>query len=1151
MFFCFFLFTRSNVVFFIFFFLFFSFCDSILYFFIYFGRYLVPSVVGVGFGFIYRGITNDLTGIQNIAGSFFALQVFWCLVGTTALDLWNAHRQLAHRQLASGYYSVGPYFCSQVMTDVLMLRILPPVAFSLPFVLLTGKCNTLEEFATFSCILILTSTSFSSICMFIGAFAKSPRTANAFGVLVMIFSLIFGGLLVNRAVAILNSTWYESLYYFAPLSYSYEAMMVQVLQAAAIDFNPQGFNTNVKTDGSVWLANFGLNADNFTFDLVALGCFTMGSLLLTLPTIAVSHGRFLQCCSFLKNQNKKKEDQDRSLINGKQKPRTRLSSNNIAHPLLNGTPSEFFMSSVAENEESGGEQNGNGGNGGNGEFKESASDGTDVFVELRQHHVVTFTDVKCILPNGRCILNQVSGEIDTAVGGVYAIMGPSGAGKTSLLDIIAGRKNTGRYEGHVMVDGVEFTSINTRKNIFGYVMQEETLIPELTVRESLEFSARLRSSDNCVMQCCGTSEARIKASVHQVLIDLKLDTISDTRLGEASGGRRGVSGGERKRVAIGMELIVNPPVLLLDEPTTGLDAASAIMVTSLLHSLVLKRRTVIVCTVHQPRADVFLQFGTVLMLRPLDDTHKKSIYYVGNPENAAEYLLSKGHALPNGMNVADLMLDVVASEFNQNNDLQQKDNERKENKEKKEKKEDKEKNNSEELFLRINKEQEKQQEQKEKTSHSYASPNRNNATMTTTDDDVSNTPTRGLGDTQITPLDENARIPTRGSHSLQLRTRTTPLSSSSSSSSSFMNKSKKCCLFSCPWETWILLRLECVRSIRAPASFLVHVAVATTMGILVGFLYQNMQPDIYGTWNRFLGIFAEVTMFALLGLSAVGTWQDGRIRFLRDRSSGYYGTVPYYLSKFLMDAVTLRIIPVVIFVLISYPIIGFEHQFNSTYVNTEHFINVSNCASGLVQQKGTCITDPLANTSDDKGAWGRSPALMILMLSMTAVTASTISSVVTAISTNGKVSNFATVLVILILIMFSGALVSNADLPWYVSWITWISPFAFSFEALTVGMFQDQCFLFNPTTMRSLFTPGKTGALACVEVPGYIWLLQFGCTPAGHDLNWTSGIPELEGLSQCNYTYGTIMKDIMASVVLLILYSLIALICFLCLKEKR
>ena len=190
-------------------------------------QYVVPSVVGVGFGFIYQGITNDLKGIQNIAGSFFALQVFWCLVGTTALDVWNSQRRVAHRQLTSGYYGIVPYCCSQALTDLLMLRILPPVAFTLPFALLTGQCDNLEDFATFSIILILTSTSFSSMCLLIGAFAKSPRTANALGVLVMIFSLIFGGLLVNRAVAHLKHTWYETLYYWAPLSYSYEAMMVQ------------------------------------------------------------------------------------------------------------------------------------------------------------------------------------------------------------------------------------------------------------------------------------------------------------------------------------------------------------------------------------------------------------------------------------------------------------------------------------------------------------------------------------------------------------------------------------------------------------------------------------------------------------------------------------------------------------------------------------------------------------------------------------------------------------------------------------------------------------------------------------------------------------------------------------------------------------
>ena len=423
-------------------------------------------------------------------------------------------------------------------------------------------------------------------------------------------------------------------------------------------------------------------------------------------------------------------------------------------------------------------------------------------------------------------------------------MGPSGAGKTSMLDIIAGRKNTGRYEGHIMVDGVEYASLKTRKDVFGYVMQEETLVPELTVRESLEFSARLRTT---VSKCCETTtttaaaaaaaatnvltfERRVKMSVEQVLIDLKLDEIANTTLGEATGGRRGISGGERKRVAIGMELVVNPPVLLLDEPTTGLDAASAIQVTSLLHSLVQKRKTLVVCTVHQPRSDVFLQFGTVMVLRPLQGGMKSqnsinadaaittSVYYVGTPANATEFLHSKGHVIPNGMNVADMLLDVVTSESKTTDNSQG-----------------------------------SRQGGKQLTTP----PSTPGRTVRDDDDDPLNDTPRRLSDMQITPMDTEA-----GGGGRSRRGGGASSRSYHRSMSTLRRTRKRWC--SCPWEMWILLQLEFIRYFRAPMTFIVHNIVGLMMGILVGFLYQNMQPDVYGTWNRFLGMFAMVRLLLVV-----------------------------------------------------------------------------------------------------------------------------------------------------------------------------------------------------------------------------------------------------------------------------------------------
>ena len=903
------------------------------------------------------------------------------------------------------------------------------------------------------------------------------------------------------------------------------------------------------------LANFGMNADRFDFDLCMLAVFTVVGYVLALPLLAISHRRICKGRSSGSNggsgeqqlntngandandindandandTNDANDANDASDDDGSAQ-RVRLSSSTMNLPLLSGN------SSTSSEQKTMGQLNGEG------ETK-----------TVHEDHILSFADVNSRVA-GRQILANVHGEINTAEDGVFAILGPSGAGKTSLLDIIAGRKNVGTFSGHISVDGVEFSSIRTRKSIFGYVMQDETLVSDLSVRESLIFSATLR--------LCGTNAQtgcmpNVHSIVRQVLFDLQIDQIADSRIGNIHGDSqtRGISGGERKRVAIGMELVVNPPVLLLDEPTTGLDAAAAITVMSLMHALVQKRKTVVICTIHQPRSDVFHQFGKVMVLRPLSSslgTAKNSLYYVGPPHSALQWLESKGHSLPNsGTNVADLLLDSVVSEFKDTNKCR-----------------------GGAVLSSI------------ETGTGAGMEHDTESAIGSSDGDGENEGNQDNGNTLVTPLDSgssNSNISNNNANNTNNTNSTNstntahdsnradstqaPISTVGGSSNTntdgdpiisllpgaAFQGSRKKCAGHCFWEIFVLVRLEIIKLMRSPTTIMVHVGVAIVMGLVIGFLYENMQPDVYGTWNRFLGIFAEVTMFALLGLSAVGTWQSDRVRFLRERSSGYYGTLSYYVSKFLVDAVALRILPVVLFVLCSYSLVGYEHHFNSTYVNSDRFKNASRCNGGLVKNEGVCTTDPLANTSNDQGEWGRSKYLQMLMLSLTATSASAISSLVSALSTDGKVGNFATVLIILILIMFSGALVSNASMPWYVGWLTYISPFAYTFEAMTIGQFQDQCFLFNPTTMSSLFTPGQSGAIACVEVPGYVWLLQFGCTAAGHNITWNNGIPKLHGLSPCLYTYSTVGNDIIASVLLLGVYTLIAVGLYgFCVRDRR
>lgn len=162
----------------------------------------------------------------------------------------------------------------------------------------------------------------------------------------------------------------------------------------------------------------------------------------------------------------------------------------------------------------------------------------------------------CLKKTPKQILNDVSGIFRP---GMNAIMGPSGGGKSSLLDVLADRKDRRGLQGEILLDGrLQGKDFKYR---VGYVVQDDIVSGNLSVRENLMFSANTRLSPR-------TPVEEKEAIVSEVITQLGLTKCADSIVGNEF--RRGISGGERKRTNIGMELVLSPTVLFLDEPTTGM-----------------------------------------------------------------------------------------------------------------------------------------------------------------------------------------------------------------------------------------------------------------------------------------------------------------------------------------------------------------------------------------------------------------------------------------------------------------------------------------------------------------------------------------------------------------------------------------------------
>lgn len=240
--------------------------------------------------------------------------------------------------------------------------------------------------------------------------------------------------------------------------------------------------------------------------------------------------------------------------------------------------------------------------------------------------------------NTKDILINLSGIMKP---GLNAIMGATGSGKSSFLDVLAARKDPAGLSGEVLINGARQPP--NFKCLSGYVVQDDVVMGTLTVRENFAFSAALRLPSSI-------SDKEKQQKVERLIQELGLSRVADSRVGTQL--IRGISGGERKRTNIGMELIIDPSVLFLDEPTTGLDASTANSVLLLLKRMANHGRTIIL-SIHQPRYSIYRLFDSLTLL-----VNGKQVYH-GPAQRALEYFSDIGYTCEDHNNPADFFLDVI------------------------------------------------------------------------------------------------------------------------------------------------------------------------------------------------------------------------------------------------------------------------------------------------------------------------------------------------------------------------------------------------------------------------------------------------------------------------------------------------------------
>jgi ABC-type multidrug transport system ATPase subunit len=607
-----------------------------------------------------------------------------------------------------------------------------------------------------------------------------------------------------------------------------------------------------------------------------------------------------------------------------------------------------------------------------------------------------FEDVSYNL-KGKQILTNITGAVHP--GELLAIMGASGAGKTSFLDILARKNKRGLISGQSWLNGEKIPDDQFR-NVIGFVDQEDAMLPTLTVHETILDSALLRLPKEM-------SRAAKEQKAEDVERQLGIYHIRHQIIGSEEGGR-GISGGEKRRVGIACELVTSPSILFLDEPTSGLDAYNAFNVVECLVTLVKTYNRTVVFTIHQPRSNIVALFDQLVLL-----AHGRTVYS-GPFRDCQSYFDSIGYSCPPGFNIADYLVDLTmhASTPQDEDDLEDQYTSEQYGRATGASSTRAVKSiasvsnvsvgesvtSAGESLIRprgkrktsIRQQQERQLfSRKSKDDGPATASVRSEGESTFGDSEVSQPQWLKLQRQQGAPppqiLDDPHGLPPpvegatgtkldvlvsayqNSAVSAELRNdlqhaisgaghrNGNGLGTPNGSSNSRLRGYRK------PWihtQFLILSRRTWRNLYRNPMLMLTHYAIAIVLAVFLGFLFYGLTDDLKGFQNRLGFFFFMLALFGFSTLTSLTVFGPERLLFLRERAKGYYSPLAYYLAKVAFDIVPLRLIPPIIMGCIVYPMTGLIPSW-AEFLKFMLFIILFNLAAAMMCLFiGICVRNP-------------------------------------------------------------------------------------------------------------------------------------------------------------------------------------------------